>query len=62
MKLNTATSYLFLALHFMAGAVRSAGLMHADADAREPFGNLRAMRAAISPRLAMRTFWNMRDL
>lgn len=46
MKLNTATSYLFLALHFMAGAVRSAGLMHADADAREPFGNLRAMRAA----------------
>jgi len=46
MKLNQATNYLLLAMHFMAGAARSAGMMHADADAREAFGGLRAMRAA----------------
>jgi len=46
MKLTRTANYLLMFSHFSAGAVRSAGMMHADADARAAFGNLRAMRAA----------------
>lgn len=46
MKLKRSTSYLLLAVHFVAGAARAASLMHECADSREAFGGLRAMRAA----------------
>lgn len=46
MKLTRSTSYLMLAVHFLAGAARAASLMHECPDSREAFGQLRAMRAA----------------
>lgn len=46
MKLTRAANYLLLFALFLSGAVRAASLMHADADARAAYGQLRALRAA----------------